>query len=93
MSMSQLTVSKTMTIPAETSGKDCGDTAQQQHAHEFYAREDAQETCLGESVVGSVAEHHDTCRGSMPSFFMRAISVVRLRPIRVAAPSAPATRP
>ena len=36
---------------------------------------------------------HDTLRGSTPSFFMRAIRVVRLRPMRAAAPSAPATRP
>lgn len=32
-------------------------------------------------------------RGSMPSFFMREISVVRLIPMRTAAPCGPATRP
>src|SRR5947207_11469740 len=35
----------------------------------------------------------DTFRGSMPSFFMREIRVVRLRPMRAAAPVGPATRP
>src|ERR1035437_8640258 len=35
----------------------------------------------------------ENCLGSMPSFFMREISVVRLRPARAAAPSVPPTRP
>src|SRR5260370_4705472 len=40
-----------------------------------------------------VPKPYDSCRGSTPSFFMREISVVRLSPIRAAAPSVPATRP
>src|SRR5713226_9363762 len=40
-----------------------------------------------------VSKPYDSCRGSTPSFFMREISVVRLSPIRAAAPSVPATRP
>src|SRR5262249_19457742 len=35
----------------------------------------------------------ETLRGSIPSFFIREIKVVRLRPMRAAAPSGPATRP
>src|ERR1700686_5055172 len=38
-------------------------------------------------------EDHETFRGSMPSFFIREISVVRLMSMRAAAPSGPATRP
>jgi hypothetical protein len=38
-------------------------------------------------------ENYDTLRESIPSFFMREISVVRLTPIRIAAPLGPATRP
>ena len=38
-------------------------------------------------------EGYDTAFGSMPSFFMREMSVVRLSPIRAAAPPAPPTRP
>jgi hypothetical protein len=36
---------------------------------------------------------YNTFRGSMPNFFMREISVVRLMSMRAAAPSGPATRP
>src|SRR5207253_3486076 len=49
-----------------------------------------------ENVKGSVrhlTKLYDTARGSIPSFFMREIRVVRLRPMRAAAPSAPPTRP
>src|SRR6266404_8446761 len=42
---------------------------------------------------GCLLEGHDTFRGSIPSFFMREIRVVRLISIRAAAPSVPATRP
>src|SRR6266404_5476130 len=42
---------------------------------------------------GCLLEGHDTFRGSIPSFFMREIRVVRLIPMRAAAPSGPATRP
>ena len=38
-------------------------------------------------------EGHDILRQSMPNFFMREISVVRLIPMRAAAPSGPPTRP
>ena len=38
-------------------------------------------------------ENYDTLRESIPSFFMREISVVRLTSIRIAAPLGPATRP
>jgi len=37
-------------------------------------------------------EGHDILRRSMPNFFMREISVVRLIPMRAAAPSGPPTR-
>src|SRR5882672_10520983 len=47
--------------------------------------------CLPE--LSTIVEPHDTLRGSIPSFFMREIRVVRLTPMRAAAPSAPATRP
>ena len=36
---------------------------------------------------------YNTFRGSMPNFFIREISVVRLMSMRAAAPSGPATRP
>src|SRR5437660_620680 len=42
---------------------------------------------------GCLLEGHDTFRGSIPSFFMREIRVVRLIPMRAAAPFGPATRP
>src|SRR6266851_9747272 len=42
--------------------------------------------------LSTIVKTHDTLRGSMPSFFIRAIKVVRLRPMRAAAPSGPATR-
>src|SRR5439155_9901880 len=35
----------------------------------------------------------ESLRESIPSFFMREIRVVRLRPMRAAAPLGPATRP
>src|SRR5579864_4150273 len=38
-------------------------------------------------------EASDTAFGSMPSFFMRVMNVVRLSPRREAAPSGPPTRP
>jgi hypothetical protein len=38
-------------------------------------------------------ESHATLRGSIPSFFRREISVVRLMSMRAAAPSGPPTRP
>src|ERR1700724_1445360 len=48
-------------------------------------RADIQAACL--------AEGHNTLRGSIPSFFMREISVVRLISMRDAAPSGSPTRP
>jgi hypothetical protein len=38
-------------------------------------------------------DNYDALRESIPSFFMREISVVRLTPIRMAALLGPATRP
>jgi len=45
------------------------------------------------SMPWQAGMNQDTLRASMPSFFMREIRVVRLRPRRAAAPSGPATRP
>src|SRR5262252_10193898 len=45
------------------------------------------------SCASSIVEAYDTLRGSIPSLFIREISVVRLTPSRWAAPLGPATRP
>ena len=44
-------------------------------------------------LTSGLVKRYDTRRGSTPNFFMRAIKVVRLSPMRAAAPSGPATRP
>ena len=49
--------------------------------------------CGGKYGTACLIAGHNTFRGSMPNFFMREISVVRLMSMRAAAPSGPATRP